>query len=221
MKEHWRQLKQEEKKEKKNEGWALEQIQQFVEEKYNDYLRGFSQRVNCCMDSFWNEKSKLFKDSCQKVVHDSTALTKNQKDILESIVLSKDNMPVYRMNFNLRSKGIIHKKLFLGYWELKNEKFYVKRCCNELIRQFNDVIRARILLVVKTNEGNFYQWGDNLISAIEENLCDFNADLNVDYQKIEEIKSDIIYMQNHKDMLLRSKTQIDTLLSIQEGEENG
>lgn len=220
LQDRWKQLKETEKKEKKDKSWVFSQIQQFADEMYNGYLKTFSQGANIHIVSFWDKKSEQFKEECKKIVHDSDALTEEQKRILESIVLSKDNMSTYRMDFNLRQIGAIRKKHFL-FWELKSEKFDVKLCCNQLIQKFNDAVRKRITNAISTNEKNFVKWTDGLISTLTQELCKFNSDLSSYEHMIEEIRDDIESKKACEQMLDKSKEYIDGLLNIQGGVDNG
>lgn len=220
LQERWKRLKETEKKEKKDEGWAFLQIQQFVEEMYNEHLTKFSQEVDSLIESFWNGKSKQFKEECKKVVLDSDALTVEQKKILEAVVLLKGNMSMYRMDFDLRKSGAIQKKHFL-FWQLKSEKFDVKRCCHLLIQKFNEAVRKSITNAISTNEKNFKEWTKELINILKEKLCTFNSDLSSYKQKIEKIKADIESKKECEQMLDKSKEYIDELLNIQGGVNNG
>ena len=217
MKERWKQLKEESKKDK---NWAFSQIEQFADEMYNGYLTTFSQMVNTHVVSFWDKKSEHFKEECKKVVHDSDALTEEQKQILESIVLSKNNMSTYRMDFNLRQIGAIRKKRFL-FWKLKTEVFDDKLCCDQLIQKFKNAVRKRMTSAVKANGKNFEKWTDGLINNLTEELCKFNSDLSSYEQKIKEIKANIESKEECEQMLNKSKAYIDGLLNMQGGMENG
>ena len=220
LQEQWKKLKEQEKKNKKDKSWALSQIQQFANEMYNDYLKSFSEMANKDITSFWGDKSKLFKDNCSKIVQDSDALTPEQKDILDSIVLSKEKMFTSQIKFDLREIGAIRKKHFL-FIPLKSEKFDAKLCCDQMIVKFNDAVRARISGVVKSNNCNFSEWTNNLIDTLTKELCKFNSDLNSYEIKIEDIGRDIQSKTECKKMLSESKDYIDTLLNIQIGEVNG
>lgn len=213
----WKRLKEIEKKEKKDKNWKFSQIQQYVDKKYNDLLKTFSKIANKDIVEFWDQKSVLFKKECKKIVHDSDALTKEQKKILESIVLSKNNMPMYRMDFNLRQIGAIRHKKFL-FWELKSERFDLRACCVQLVKRFNDAVRKRIHDSESTNKKSFEKWTDSLINTLTEELCKFNSDLNTFEQRITNLKADIESKGNCELMLTGSKAYIDELLDMQGGE---
>jgi GTPase SAR1 family protein len=214
----WKKYREEEKKDKeKKEGWALSKIQMYASDKYNDLIKDFSEIANKHIVSFWDEKSKLFKNECQRIVHDSSALTDEQKKILESIVLSKDNMAMYRLDFNLRKIGAIRHKRFL-FWRLQSEKFDNRLCREQLVMKFNNEVRKRITASVNTNEKNFRKWADSLISMLIEELCKFNSDLNSFGQKIDELKKSIDAKKDCELMLVGSKDFIDGLFVIQGGD---
>ena len=219
LKERWKNFKETEKKGKKDKNWASLQMQQYTDDLYNRYLTEFSQEVNNHIGTFWDKKSDQFKANCKNVVHGSDALTVDQKQILESIMLSKNNMSTYRMNFNLRLIGAIQNKHFL-FWELKSEKFDDKVCCNRLIQNFNDAVRRRSTTVISTNEKNFNKWTEDLINILIKELCRFNSDLNSYEQKIKETTAEIESKKKCEQMLNQSKEYIDELLSIQGGVDN-
>ncbi len=220
LQDQWKRIKETEKKEKKEKNWSFALIQQYADDLYNGKLESFSNNANSQIVTFWDKKSELFKENCKKVVHDSDAITDEQKKILESIVLSKDNMSTYRMDFNLRKIGAIRKKHFL-FWKLKSEKFDAKLCCNQLIEKFNDAVRKRITSTLSANEKNFTKWTDNLIDTLTEELCKFNTDLSSYEQQIEKIKGNIESKKECESMLVKSKDYIDALLNIQGDESNG
>lgn len=218
----WKRLKEIEKKdkEKKNSCWALAQLQQYADEKYNTLLKNFSESANKEIDNFWDGKSSHFKSECKNVVHDSKDLTREQKKILESIVFSKNNMEKARLDFNLRKIGAIRHKKFL-FWDLKSEKFDINACCNQLIKRFNDAVRKRINSSEGINASNFKSWADSLISKLIEELCKFNSDLESYEKKISELNADIDNKKVCKKLLTESKKYIDILLDVQGGDHLG
>ena len=221
-KSKWKELKGDEKileKDfKKDKNWAFSRIQQFSDEKYNNLLKTFSENANERMNSFWNEKSGLFKKECKKIVHDSDALTKEQKEILERIVLSKVNMSMYRMEFDLRQMGAIrHKKILI--WDRKVEKFDIKECCNQLVEQFDCEVRKRIVDLEIRHSRNFNIWIDSLIGTLKEKLCEFNSDLYRSKQKIDKLKEEIDKNKDCERILTESKNYIDGLLEEQGGDD--
>lgn len=223
LQEQWKQFKIEEKQDetKKNKKWALSKIQMYAEEKCNYLLGSFSNNVNSQIVSFWDNKTKLFKKNCLKIVHDSDGLTDKQKEILKNIVLSTENMSNCRLEFDLRKVGAIRHKRFL-FWERDGEKFDVKKCCAQLVKTFYDEVRKKIADTESENEKNFKKWTDSLINKLTEELCTFNAGLSSTEQKIGEIKKDIESKKKCEDMLKSSKNCIDALLSLQKrGEGNG
>lgn len=218
----WISLKEVEKKakEKRDNGWALDQIQRYVDEKYNNLLRNFENYMNQKIDSFWKEKSENFKSECKNVVHDNKYLTVEQKEILESIVLKRNDMKITRMEFNLRNVGVIRHKRFL-FWELKREKFVIKACSNQLIEKFNDVVRLKMQFSVVTNSANFKNWADDLRQRLITELCKFNSGLGDIRKKIDQLKDEIDSKQKCEKLLNESKEYIDMLLDIQGGEAIG
>ena len=217
LQDGWKNLKKAEKKEKKGKNWTFSQIQQYMSEKYNNLLNNFSKIADKDIVGFWDEKSDLFKRDCIKIVHDSDALTNEQKKILEAVVLSKNNMPMYHMDFNLRQVGAIRNKKFL-FWDLKSEKFDFKACCDQLVQRFNDTVRERNMTAISNNEKYFKRWTDRLINTLTAELCKFNSDLNTYEQQIANLKADMELRENCEVMLKESREYIDELLDMQGGE---
>ena len=218
LREKWKLFKEMRKTDKKDKEWAFSQIQEYVNEKFNVFLDNFSKTANSDMDSFWNEKSNLFKENCKNIVHDSDALTDEQKKILESIVLSKDNMSTNSVDFNLRDLRAIRNKRFL-FLSLKRETFDSNKCCKQIVKSFNDVVRTRITYSEQKNNENFKGWVDDLTDVITARLSTFNTGLNTLEQRIKALKSDIEAKKRCEHMLVESKEYIDELLSIQDGGE--
>ncbi len=220
LKRKWKELDEIRKKEKKDKNWAFSQIQSYVEQKYNALLESFAEAVNKDIVSFWTGKSDLFKKGCIKIVHDSDSLTYEQKRILESVVLSTDNMSMYRMKFDLREIGAIKKKKFFIF-QGKGETFDFKECSEQFIKYFHDAIRTHINSSVTANALKFKKWTDRLIDMLTQELCKFNSDLNMFSKKIEDLNADIIAKKACERQLIKSKEYIDNLLDVQEVTRDG
>lgn len=214
----WKKYQEGEKgnKLRKKNGWALAQMQNHVEYRYNDLLKQFSESANSTLVIFWDRKSFLFKRECIAIVHGSNTLTDKQKERLESIVLFKSNMDTYRMEFNLRRIEAIRKKRFL-FWKLKSEKFDVGTCVSSIVSMFYDSVGKMINSTMVRNEKNFKMWTDELISELTEELCKFNSDLNTIEKKIAKLNSEINTKKRYIVMLEENKRYIEGLLDIQEG----
>lgn len=215
----WTSLKEVEKKEKqkKDNGWALDQIQQYVDDKYNNLLRNFADYMNYRIDRFWKDKSDNFKLECKNVVHDSEYLTVEQKSILESIVFSKNNMEIAHMAFNLRNIGVIRHKRFL-FWKLEREKFDTNACCSQLIKNFHNAVRKKSEFFVVTNTVNFQRWAESLKNRLIGELCKFNSDLSDIEKNISQLHDEIDNKKACEKFLTESKEYIDMLLDVQGGE---
>ena len=81
--EMWQQFEKIRKRKGREKKWSIEKIKEYVEDKYTDLVKYFSEKVNEKIMSFWDEKSKLFKSDCIEIVHDSDALTNEQKEMLQ------------------------------------------------------------------------------------------------------------------------------------------
>lgn len=219
--EEWKKIKEIRKKDKeqKSKDWTLTQVQQYADEKYNKLLKSFSDCANDEITSFWDGRSSHFKSECINVVHDSKDLTEEQKRILESIVLSNNNMEKAHLDFNLRQNGVIRHRKFL-FWELKSEKFDKNLCCKLLIEKFNNAVRNRIWDSERTNARNFKRWADSLISKLVAELCKFNSALDAFDKKISELNNDLDTKKECKKFLIESKKYIDMLLDVQGREGN-
>lgn len=218
LQDHWDHLKKTGRQEKKQETWSFSQIQKFVDEKFNELLLTFSKEANSEIDVFWSEKTDQFKESCKDIVHGSSALTEEQKKILDSVVMSQENMFMSHMDFDLRRIGVIrHKKI--GFIKLKGEKFDAKLCCEKLIKRFNDAVRTRIMSVEAENEKKFKEWTENLVIEIKRELCKFNKELEKYEHSIEITKNDINSKKECECKLLECKKYIDELLDMQGGTE--
>lgn len=215
----WKSYREEEKgdKSRKESGWAISLIQDYVEILYNDLLKQFSIFANRYIVDFWDKKSKLFKEGCIEIVHGSNALTEEQKIILESRVMSTSNMDTYRIGFDLRKIGAIRHKRFL-FWKLKSEKFDVKACVSNIVNKFYDSVAKRSNSTVANNEKNFKWWADELIAKLVAELCKFNSDLDASKKKIEGLKAEIKTKKDCVDMLETNQREIEKLLDIQGGE---
>ena len=217
--EMWQQFEKIRKRKGREKKWSIEKIKEYVEDKYTDLVKYFSEKVNEKIMSFWNEKSKLFKSDCIEIVHDSDALTNEQKEMLESIVMLKNNMDTHGMKINLREMNAIRRKKFL-FWELKSEKFDATTCRVQFVGKFYNSVGEKIIPIVSENEKNFKKWTDELINKLEEEMCKFNSDLSNSEKKIVKLNKEINIKKECVDMLEKNKQYIEELLDIQGGEEH-
>jgi len=217
--EMWQQFEKIRKRKGREKKWSIEKIKEYVEDKYTDLVKYFSEKVNEKIMFFWDEKSKLFKSDCIEIVHDSDALTNEQKEMLESIVMLKNNMDTHGMKINLREMNAIRRKKFL-FWELKSEKFDATTCRVQFVGKFYNSVGEKIIPIVSENEKNFKKWTDELINKLEEEMCKFNSDLSNSEKKIVKLNKEINIKKECVDMLEKNKQYIEELLDIQGGEEH-
>lgn len=217
LQKKWKEYVDRERKKEKN--GALLKIQDYVQNYYNELLLEFSRIANSYIVPFWDEKSKCFKNGCIAIVRGSSALADEQKELLESIVLSKSNMDTCKMDFNLRKIGAIRHKKFL-LWKLKSEKFEAGVCASNIVSQFNGLARERVNTTERNNANSFKQWTDRLISKLVGELCKFNSDLGDFEEKIERLISEIDNKNECIVMLKENQRHIEQLLDIQGGEDD-
>ncbi len=218
FKRKWKEYKEEEKADagKKANNWALSKIQEFANSEYNRYLNSFADYANEHIESFWNARSTDFRNECLTIVHDSDALTPEQKKILESVALNLDEMTKSKLDFNLRKLGAIRNVKIL-FWELSIEKFDVNECSSKLISNFNMSVSNRITDTLNRNNQAFKTWTNDLISKLTTKLSRFNSDLYVVEQEIKELERKIEYKKKCEKMLNDGKEFIDALLDVQGG----
>lgn len=130
LKKEWRGIK-EHKKTAKVVGYTdekgFEQIQEYVNAIYNLAIEKIVENINKESYSYWIQKMDDSKREYCKVISGSEELSEEQKRILEGAILSRENMYMTTMKFDLRKNGIIRSKKFL-IWKRKKEKFDIKKC---------------------------------------------------------------------------------------------
>jgi hypothetical protein len=217
LQDMWKVEKKKKKDEQKTNEWLIGEIQRLIDNMYNDNLKDFSNQTNGNIAKFWDEKSEDFKEVCIGVIHDSDALTTEQKAILSSVVLKKENMSTSGIAFNLRQIGAVRHKNFL-FWERNAETFSAKKCGDALTQKFDEVVRERMVSSQQANNRQFRQWADILIRTLKGELCKFNSELREQEQQILKLNKDIAAKRECEHMLSGSKDYIDNLLKMQGGE---
>lgn len=218
LRNQWRVIKEQSEAQKHVRDWKFGQMQEYVYNKYNQLLDGFAREANGRIAEFWNRGMELFKKECIEIVHESDTLTVEQKKILESIVLSHKGIAMYRMEFDLWRKRAIRNKKFM-FWYRKSQKVDFKACGNEMVKDFNDEIRKRIVQTVLVNVNNSNNWTNSLIYILTEELSKFNPELSYFHQQMKTIRANVDEKEKCVFLLEDSKEYIDGLLERQGGEE--
>ncbi len=220
----WEALLEEGKKIKKEQklksleihSWALPQFERRIEDLCREYLADFTKRENDKIEEFWRLRAGQFRKACVDIVHDSNALTAEQKEILKSVVLTTDNMTVHRIGLNLRQAGSIRRKKFI-FWETKGERLDMKKCCSQVTRRFNDVVRSRLASLEKNNGDNFKSWAYDLTRMLTAHICEFNPAMREYSRQIEDYRKALRQQEECEKMMTASKEYIDGLLGEQGG----
>ena len=209
-------LKDISRKEEKIKQWEFSRIGQYVNKLFNNYLSDFSERANVEITEFWEQKFSEFRKNCLNIILGSRALTKEQKSILKSFALVEvEKMETHRLEFDFRREGSVGKPKILLF-ELPFFTFDSEKCSNQLIEQFEDVVKKRMKKVVSKNEENFRKQTDLLINTLMIDLCKFNIELSMYESKIKRIKARIKSKTECRKMLSQSSEYIDNLLGEQE-----
>ena len=215
LKKKWKEYRENEKDKKKENRADLGLMQDYVERRYNNLLKAFSESINNQINKFWMNKSTVFKNGCMEIVRGSKDFSAEQRNILESVVRGTNCMDTYSMIFDLRKMGAIRNKKFL-IWTLKSEKFDAKVCASNLISAFNDSVGKRINSVEVKNENCFMNWTDRLIAKIKEKIREFNPKLAALNKEVNNLNAEKEEKSKCEKMLKEHLQSIEKLLDMQE-----
>jgi GTPase SAR1 family protein len=211
--ERWNQLRTEAKG--KEKGWALSQMETYVNSEFAKLLNGFSLIVNEAIDEFWEQQSEKLKKGCLDVISSNPSLTIEQQKKLKSVVLLRsNNMSKEKEYFNLKNVGGIKTRLIRLPFSEK-ETFDLKGCCTGLIDKFDKIVSERINTVESNNNYKFQIWANQLMITLMKELCTFNYELSFYKGKISEYENGLNEKRDCTTMLKNSKNYIDNLLEMQ------
>ena len=201
-----------------DKSFALSKMQTYVRNKYNVLLNDFSVLSNDTLDTFWKERTSVFKNTCQQLVMGEDSLSDDQKTILDSVIFDMDDMTQEHMEFDLGENSAINMGILpiLGLKDIYNNR----KCCESLISEFTKVVTRRIEDVLTENGRHFEKWTAELIGKIKMELCKFNAELHDFELKIEAINKDIQNKKSHLELIERTRQYIGELLKAQTGAED-
>ena len=169
------------------------------------------------LERFWDDRTDVFRRICLKVVMGEDSLTKEQKDILNSVIFAMNDMEQERVEFDLSENGAIDMGLLpiLGLKDIYNNR----RCCENLIRAFDKVVEKRMTVVRTENGRKFEKWTSELVGKIKTELCKFNAELHEFEIKITELNDDIQNKKAHMELIELTRKYIAGLLKVQNAAE--
>ena len=193
--------------------YALSKMQTYVKNRYNVLINDFSVLANNTLDTFWKERTSVFRRICQQIVMGEDSLSEEQKAILDSVIFDMEDMVQEHMDFDLGENSAINMGILpvLGLKDVYNNR----RCCENLINEFSKVVSQRIFVVRTENGRHFEKWTADLISKIKMELCKFNAELHEFELKIEAINLDIQNKKAHLALIKDTREYISGLLGTQ------
>lgn len=193
--------------------YALSKMQTYVKNRYNVLINDFSVLANETLDTFWKNRTGVFRKICQQIVMGEDSLSSEQKAILDSVIFDMDDMTQEHMEFDLSENSAINMGILpvLGLKDIYNNR----KCCENLITEFSKVVTKRIADVRTENGRHFEKWTADLIGKIKMELCKFNAELHDFELKIEEINKDIKNKKSHLRLIESTREYIGGLLHTQ------
>lgn len=205
----WDDIRQLQEQQNFSDDEALSRIQSYVNYKYNALLNAFRGIANEFINNFWEQSTEEFKESCKKIIVDSDTLTDEQKEILNSSILTKDSMEKAVVRFDLNSFQAVRKSFFGG------NTFNNSGCCSSVIREINSAVTSQIDEVCKNNSRYFENWSKELVANVKSRLCTFNSELHDYEEKIARLNGIIEEKKAHYRLLADAKSYIGSLLDIQ------
>ncbi len=213
----WNELKQTALESGSDEKNALQQMQAYVTEQFNQLLNAVSTETNCEIDAFWEARTAAYKRILSTIIMDNPKLNEEQKGILDAIVLNMENMTKERVEFDLREhKGI--KMGIIPFVPLGKESYNNSGCCRNFLSEFDKLVKERIEIVRDQNGQMFEAWCVQIINAISDKISTFNEEMHEAELAIAELQKEIDRKNQHIDLLQQTIDYIDNVLCMQRPE---
>lgn len=106
--------------------YALSKMQTYVKNRYNVLINDFSVLANETLDTFWKNRTGVFRKICQQIVMGEDSLSSEQKAILDSVIFDMDDMTQEHMEFDLSENSAINMGILpvLGLKDIYNNRKY-------------------------------------------------------------------------------------------------
>lgn len=196
---------------------ALKKMQEYITEQFNMLLNYASTALNLDLDSFWEDRTSVFKKIIRSIIMESAVLTDEQKTILDDVVLNVNSMAQQRVEFDLREhQGI--KMGIIPFVPIGKESYNNTGCCRNFLAEFDKQVQSRMKEAIEQNVDTYDAWCENIIKVIIEKIGTFNEELREAEEEITKLQEEVDLKNKNLKLLQETNTYVESLLRMQRPE---
>lgn len=170
---------------------------------------------NAEVDAFWRYGITDFKNGLCSTVLGSNAISTEQKDILNQIIIEMKYVPNNTIDFRLEKNHGIKRGVF-SFIPIGKETYDNAGCCANFIEVFETIVNNKRDNTIVYYTNLFYEWSDALTHLVIGELYNFNEELHNAGDSILNIQSEIGDLIDQKKALQECSEYISKLLGKQE-----
>ena len=212
---YWKYLKAQIKSGKLDLNMAFHEMEAHVSEELNKLLSSITNEFNAEVDAFWRYGITDFKNGLCSTVLGSNAISTEQKDILNQIIIEMKYVPNNTIDFRLEKNHGIKRGVF-SFIPIGKETYDNSGCCANFIEVFEKIVNNKRDNTIVYYTNLFYEWSDALTHLVIGELYNFNEELHNAGDSILNIQSEIGDLIDQKKALQECSEYISKLLGKQE-----
>lgn len=193
---------------------TADEVLQEVIEIYQSSMAEAVKKINHIASNYWENNAKLLKDDLIDIVTVSDALTDQQKQKLSDLIFNYKNV-----FYDDKAGSIFVKPKFL-YGHLLGLDLFVLEKLNtgKLAKEYNKAVANNIETISTDMSATYYssyrKWQDELSAIIEKNIVDFNPELQLISESIDNENEKINHLETSQQKIRASLNEIETLISF-------
>lgn len=197
---------------------TADEVLQEVIEIYKSCMADAVGTINRIACNHWEEKAKELKDTLVDIVTVSDALTESQKQTLSKLIFS------YQEAFYDDEAGSIFVKPKFLYGHLLGLDLFILEKLNtgKLAKEYNVTVANNIDAIVNDLNEKYYnsytKWQEELNATIERNIVDFNPELQVLSESIDNETEKINSLESSQQKIRASLKAMENLISFKMAE---
>lgn len=157
----------------------IELLKEKLDKKIKEDVEKYAIEVTQKTEQFWISSADKLRKSLMKIVKESEALSQQEKDVLESVLLNVVRTSGWHGKFDITETEAIERKRFLGFlWVVES---WTKVNINKTQELYREFLKKEIIdnndNAWERNEKNLTDWVKSLKDKLKEVVVRFNPEL--------------------------------------------
>lgn len=176
---------------------------------YSEAINSFLNDAVSFSKSFWEDACSNFRESCLKIVLDSDALTKAEKQGLENYIMNTFAKRRVDETISVRDFDSYKSRKWLF---VRVERIDPKKCISE----FEAKVRTRLTSlnqeILNANKNRFKSWCTNLEIGLETEIADINPELRTLAEELRSCQEELDRLKEQYELLKTHSNAIASLM---------